>query len=343
MFGACRLLAAVALGVVAAGHCRAGDVPAHRIAVQVVPATVGQVQERLASYGTIEPRAGVDLSPQSAGHITAILFNDGDAVRKGQPLVRLDDRVARTQLQSAQAKSDLDRANLSRTLDLNAKGIKSASAVEEMRANLTGSMSSEKARQAQLDLMTVAAPFDGVLGPRRVEVGSFVQPGQTVVRLEDRTQLRVPFRVAEKLLPRLRRGCRVEAWADSLGSSKLVGTLTVIDPSAEPESRSILLRADFPEADGRAYSGLFVHVEVILAERQDALLIPQQAVLTSLSGAHVFRVEGGVARRTPIVTGAKQGDGIEVVSGLAPGDQVVVAGHFKLEDGAAVDAVPAPR
>jgi len=308
--------------------------------VEEAVATPGRIRSALLTYGVIEPLVGIDLAVQSPGQITAVLFKEGDRVQTGQPLVKLDDRTVKAELESAKAASLHDRTVLDRSMRLAEKGIKSTAAVDDSRTSLARSQASEQVRATDLSLMTVTAPFTGVIGPSKVGVGSFVSSGQKIAHLEDRSRLRVTFRLPERMLPLLHPGLAIEATAESIGSQVLKGVVTIVDTSSEPDSRAVLLRASFDNVEGAASPGLFVHINVILSERSDALLIPRQALVASLSGNFVYRIDHGVAHRVKVTLGEREGDSVEVVAGLKAGDHVVAAGQFKLEEGIAVETVP---
>lgn len=311
-----------------------------KAAVEVTTVTKGPIRTLHPSYGVIESQASVDLAAQTPGQVTRILFKEGDWVKAGQPLIKLDDRSVRAQLEAARAASDHDRALMERSMRLAQKGIKSKAAVEDSRTSLVRSQAEEQVRQADLSLMTVTAPFAGFVGPAKVEVGGFANAGQPLVHLEDRSRLRVTFRVAEKLLPQMRPGLPIEARADSIGPNPVKGTVIMVDPTVEPESRSVLVRAELSNAGANVYSGLFVHIGVVLAERADAVLVPKQALMSSLSGSYVYRVDQGVARRVKVALGEREGNMVEITGGLQPGDTIVAAGQFKLEEGMAVETTP---
>ncbi|MAD36181.1 MAG: efflux transporter periplasmic adaptor subunit [Tistrella sp.] len=313
--------------------------------VGVAKAGRGTAYDRLITFGTVEPVARIVLSPQSGGHVVAVLFREGEAVKQGQPLVRLDQRVAEAELASARATAALDAQNLKRDEELGRRGTKSRADIDQSRAAVAASRAALEVKQTQLDLLTLRAPIDGVAGTRKIEVGSFLSPGEEALTVEDRSRLRVTFRVSEKLLPRLKTGLPVTLSSQSLGPDPIQGRVTLVDPSIEPDSRSILLRAELTQAEigGRPiHPGLFVNVDLLLDSREGAVLVPRPAVMSSLSGDYVYVADNGKAVRRPVTIGA-EGDGgtVEIVTGLDAGTPVIVEGQFKVEDGMRIDPVPA--
>ncbi|HLO78361.1 MAG TPA: efflux RND transporter periplasmic adaptor subunit [Magnetospirillum sp.] len=327
-------------GAKPAANPAAAQVVVRKASVATAPVKLGPIRTVLTTHGIIEPLLEVDVAAQAPGKVMQVLFKEGETVKVGQPLIRLDERAIRAQLDAARATSDRDRTALERSMRLAQRGIKSSAAVDDSRTTLATSQANERSRTVDLSLMTITAPFAGTVGPAKVEMGSFVTAGQKVVHLVDRSRLRVSFRVAEKLLPQLRVGLPIEASAESLGDTVLKGAVTLLDPTVEPDSRSVLLRAEFEPVKGDVTPGLFVRVGVILRERPQVMLIPRQALMASLSGNYVYRVEDGKAKRVKVTIGEREGDWLEVTDGLAPADQVVAVGQFKLEDGMAVETTP---
>lgn len=233
-------------------------------------------------------------------------------------------------MDAARAASERDRTALERSLRLAKRGVKSEAAVEDSRSTLASSQANEQVRAVDLSMMTVTAPFDGIAGPSNVEVGSFVSAGYKIVHLVDRSNLRVSFRVAEKVLPKLHTGLPIEASAESIGAAILGGKVTLIDPTVEMDSRSVLLRADIDAAGRPITPGLFVRVNLILRERDNALLIPKQALMASLSGNFVYRIDNGAAHRVRVEVGEREDAGALFESGHR---QAAIAGHHRPRSG----------
>lgn len=314
-----------------------------RTAVEAVPVEAGTVRDELWSYGTLEPQQTVKIASQTAGSIDAILFKPGERVKAGQPLIRLDERIARARVEAAEAKAALTDENLQRASQLASRGLQTVANLDQARADSVAANASLRVEETQLKLLTLTAPFDGIVAPAEFDAGAYVSPGQTIVQLEDRSALRLVFRVSENELPKLKPGQPFTVMAASLGGRVLEGRVVYFDSSIETANRSVVVRGEIANADYAVMAGLFVRVRLLLGERPGTLLVPETAVMATLAGPYVFRVQDGVARRTPVKTGARQDGRIEVVSGLKAGEQVVVVGQFKLEDGVPVTVKTAAR
>jgi membrane fusion protein (multidrug efflux system) len=179
------------------------------------------------------------------------------------------------------------------------------------------------------------------MGLRKVSVGDFVDVGQDMVNLEQIDQLKADFRVAEIYLGALRRGQRIELTVDAFPSESFAGEVYAIDPLIDESGRSILLRARLPNPDGILRPGLFARVILVLNEREDAIQVPEQALVPQGQDQYVFRVVDGKALFTKVSVGVRREGMMEILEGLGPDDEVVTAGQLKIRDGAAVNPVAA--
>jgi membrane fusion protein (multidrug efflux system) len=167
-------------------------------------------------------------------------------------------------------------------------------------------------------------------------VGDYVKEGQDLVTLEDIAALKVDFRVPEQLLAALRPGQAVEMATDALPGRKYVATVDAIDPLVDQAGRAVLLRARLKNSDGQLRPGMFVRTRLIVAQRQNALTVPEEALVPVGADQFVYRIADGKAQRVKIRAGVRRGGAVEVLEGLAAGDTVVIAGQIKLRDGVAV-------
>jgi membrane fusion protein (multidrug efflux system) len=197
-----------------------------------------------------------------------------------------------------------------------------------------------KLAQARLEKMRLLAPFDGVVGIRNFSVGDYVKDGVDLVNLEDVRRLKADFRLPERYFGRVRVGQAVEISPDALPDLHVAGAVESVNPRIDSNGRSVEIRAVLPNADNRLRPGMFVRVRVILGDRNDALVLPEEAIVPSGSDFFVFKVLDGKAQRVRVSTGVRRDGRVEVASGLQPGDQVVVAGQVRLAvDGQAVRIV----
>ena len=304
--------------------------------VETVQAQTGTVTREITAVGTLRSNESVMVKPEIAGRIASIHFTEGEAVRQGARLVTLDDSVFKAELAQAEARLDLGRRNNARALELFERRVATARTRDEAVATLRTGEAEVALARARLEKTRINAPFSGVLGLRRVSVGDYVNPGQDIVNLEDIDPIKVDFRVPESALRLLREGQRIEVQVDAFPGQAFQGEVYAIDPQVDVQGRSVLARARLPNPERKLKPGLFARVALIVEQRENATIIPEQAIVPLEGRSAVFRVVDGMARLTEIETGQRRGGQVEVLSGLRPGETVVTAGQIKLRDGVPV-------
>lgn len=309
--------------------------------VEVVDVRPSAVQEDLQAVGSLRSNESVVLRPEVAGRIARIGFRDGEAVRRGQLIVGLDASVNEAEVAQARAEYELAQSNLRRTEDLARKNFISSSAQEQAASNVQVSAAKLKLAEARLAKMKIVAPFDGVVGIRNVSVGDYVKDGTDLVNIEDVGTLKVDFRLPERNVAQIRGGQPVEVTADALPNETFRGALEAINPRVDAAGRSLEVRAKLANPERKLRPGMFVRVRVIVGERANALLVPEEAIVPQGEDFYVFRVEEGNARRVKVKTGVRRDAKVEIVEGLAAGDKVVTAGMRLVRDGQPVKIVAA--
>ncbi|MBX3598882.1 MAG: efflux RND transporter periplasmic adaptor subunit [Rhizobiaceae bacterium] len=321
----------------------------------------------LEALGTVNANQGVNLTVETTGIVKDILFKANEKVQAGQILVQLDDAVERADLEAGRATAANNQLVLNRALELQQRGVGSQSTLDEARAAASASEAQVNRLQAILDQKQLKAPFSGTVGIPRVDDGQFLQPGTTVVTLQDLDTMRVDFTLPEQQLADLKIGQAIRLGPRDTQLS-FTGKVTGIDPRVDPSSRLVSVRGEVSNPDGRLTPGQFVQVRVLLDEQPNVIAVGQTAVVTSLYGDYAYVVrpaaeakqpaeqkpEGATAPATDapkadeakqpdlvavqvfVQTGKRSEGSIEVVSGLKAGDIVVTAGQNRLSNGAPV-------
>jgi membrane fusion protein (multidrug efflux system) len=326
-------------GPVAPG--RGGPPGGFAIPVETFTVVPGTIERRLTAVGSLRSGESVVIRPEVSGRVVEIGFAEGEPVQKGQVLVALDRSVNEAEVASEQAMLDLRRASFERQAELVRRGSGTKAAYDQAEAEMRQAEAAVALARARMSKLTIAAPFTGVVGLRNVSIGDFVELGDAIVNLEQIDPLKVDFRVAENFLAAVRVGQPIEITVDAFGKERFEGEVYAIDPLIDAAGRSIQLRASLANPDGRLRPGLFARVELVLAERTDALLVPEAALVPQGTAQLVFKVVDGKAVSTPVRPGIRREGMVEVVEGLAAGDVVVTAGQIKLRDGAPVQPVVA--
>ena len=309
---------------------------------------VGKVEAMTLSddaqaVGSLLARQSVVVRPEVSGRIARLGFSDGAVIKRGQVLVQLDDTLQAAQLQQAQAQASIAKTNLQRSRELVAQNFVSQSAVDQNAATLEVAQAQVALAQAQLAKMRILAPFDGVAGIRSVNVGDYVAAGADVVSLEDTATVNVDFRLPERFLARLKPAQAVEVTLDALPGRSFAGQVDAVDTQLDANGRSLLVRARLDNRQGVLRSGMFARVRIVFATRDNALVVPEEALVPQGGKQYLVKVvdapdgRGKVSRRIEARIGARIPGKVEILEGLAAGDTVVTAGQAQLMRG---DAVP---
>jgi membrane fusion protein, multidrug efflux system len=307
---------------------------------------VGRVErltltDDVQAVGSLRSRQGVMLRPEVSGRIARFGFDDGQRVRRGQLLVQLDDVLQQAQLKQAEAQAGIARTNLQRSRELVAQGFVSQSAVDQNVAALQVAEAQVALAQAQVARMRVLAPFDGLAGIRRVELGDFVKDGADLVSVEDIASMSVDFSLPERYLARVRTGQPVEVVLDALPGRQFKGRIEALDAAVDANGRALLVRAMVENPGALLKAGMFARPRVIFDVRDNALVVPEEALVPQGERQFVFTVIDGpggqkVSRRVEAQIGLRLPGKVELLGGVDAGDVVVTAGQSRLMRGEAV-------
>jgi len=317
----------------------AGPAGSSGIPVEVAAVRVGTVNRIVEAVGTLRANESIIVRPEVAGRITEIQFSEGQAVKQGAILVVLEDSISKAELAQAQARLGLSQTNYERMNSLQQQGLGSEQERDRTLSELRVSQAELALAQARLDKTTIKAPFDGVLGLRRVSVGDYVSVGQDLVNLLDIDPIKVDFRVPEVYLSEVQTGQPIEVRVDAFPDETFTGEVYALDPQVDINGRSIVVRALIPNEGGHLKPGLFARVELMVERRPNALLIPEDALVPQGDKQFVFRVVDGKATLTEVATGRHQEAEVEITQGLTADDRVVTGGQLKIRDGAPVTPV----
>jgi membrane fusion protein (multidrug efflux system) len=308
--------------------------------VRVEVATVKEIPfaRGLSAVGSLRSDESVVLRPEVVGRIQAIEFKEGQPVTRGQVLIRLDDSVPRAELAQARANLTLAQSHYRRAVELQGKGFVSQQARDESASTLKVQEAAVALAQARLDKMTISAPFAGIVGLRSVSVGDYVNQGQDLAPLEAIDPLKVDFRVPEMYLSKVRVGQQLTLRLDALPGQERQGQVYAVSPLVDAGGRSILLRATVANNDAVLRPGMFARVQ-LLFNQDKALVAPEAALSPSGETQYVYRVKDGKAERREVTIGERREGRVEILTGVAAGDQLVVAGIQRVTDGAAVNVV----
>jgi membrane fusion protein, multidrug efflux system len=334
-------LLAAAIACVVGAAAAAQDVKPAAIPVEAAKVVAAPLSEQVTAVGTLLSDEAVTVSSEIPGRLKEIHFKEGQPVEKGAPLFTLDDSVYRAQLADASAKLTLAEQTHKRTSQLFNSKYATAQSADETASNLAVSTAAVELARVQLEKAHIAAPFAGIVGLRNVSVGEYISAGQALVNLEAIDPVKADFRVPEKFLSAIRVGQTIRIKVDAFPGDNFEGKVYAIDPHLDVAGRSLLVRAVIPNADKRLRPGLFARVTVLLELKEAALSVPEQAIVPQGDSQYVFKIVDGKVKFTKVVIGTRREGRVEIVEGLALGDQVVTAGQLKIRDGVPVSVVDA--
>lgn len=305
----------------------------------------------IEAIGSANAINGVDLTVQVNGIVDKIEFTANQEVKKGTVLLQLENSIETADLVAAQAEAVLADQNLKRAETLRTRGVGAVSDVDTTAAAASAKKAAVAKMQAVLDQKTVTAPFDGVIGISKVDLGQYLTPGTVIGTLQETDKMRIDFSVPEQSLSSLKLGQPVKV-GPNMDSLKYNGTIVGIDPKIDPASRLVSVRAEVQNDEPRLTPGQFVQVRVELPQEDNILALPQTTIVTSLYGDYVYAVrpeqpkegekapEGQAAKQVAqqvfVKVGRRYGGVAEITDGLKAGDIVITAGQNRLSPGAAV-------
>jgi len=299
----------------------------------------------MTAIGTIEAVHGVMVSADLPGTVARINFDSGKAVREGEILVELDTRQERAQLASLEAQRDLAKVNFGRMQELVNAGVISRMDYDQATAQQKATEANVAEIRATIDRKTIRAPFSGILGIRKVNLGQYLPAGSPVVSNQSLNPIYVNVGVPQQAAAQVHVGRNLRVTTEDVAGKVFAGSVTAIDSEVDPTTRNIQVQATLSNPEGKLRPGMFVQVEMPLGASRSVIALPASAINYAPYGDSVFVITDlkdptgktyrGVRQHFVKVEGAR-GDQVAVISGLNPGEEVVTSGVFKLRNGAAV-------
>ncbi len=356
IFGGRTGASVLIVAVLAMGGCSAkeessnGHDPGHRgpdpgaasldartasVPVRVERVARRSISEFLRASGTLEAENEVDLVARAVGPITAIEVEEGESVRQGTLMARIDDREAQNQVAIATVTRDEAKLAFDRARTTREKGLVSQEAYDAALSSLQAAEAQLESAAIELAYTEIRAPFDALVAARHVRLSQYVTQGTPLFRISDFTPLLCPIEVPEKDLSRLHVGqparIRVEAFPDQ----DFLARVQRIRPTIDAATGTVTVTLEV-EGGGRLRPGMFASVFLHTNTHEDTLAIPRTALVLDSIGDTVYVRDGEVAARRNVRLGIREQDLVEILEGLAEGDEVVVLGQDGLSDGTPV-------
>ncbi|MGQ9672586.1 MAG: efflux RND transporter periplasmic adaptor subunit [Candidatus Aminicenantales bacterium] len=325
--------------------------------VKVFQVRKQKISEKLVYTGTLEAWQKINITPDVGGKIARIYVNEGDRVSKGQILAELDTQTVVLQLQQAEAALAVTRAryqdaqtNLERMERLRRENAVSEQQYEQVRlafeaakAQLDQAQAAVNLARHSLNVSIMKAPFSGVVASRNADVGDVINPmmgsfspTSGILTLVDFSRIKIRVDVSPGDIGRIEKGQPAILRVPTLPGEEFRGTVQVVNLAADPLTKKFGVEVAVENPQLVLRPGTFGEVTLEVSTHEDALVVPQKAILAN---SYVFIVENGKAVKRMVSLGLQNSLLVEITHGLAEGDQVVVEGNFGLEEGAAVEII----
>jgi len=331
-----------------------------------VPVEIADVKsetftQSITLTGIIGSDEEANISTKIPGRVTGVYADEGMTVNKGQTLATIDDlqlKIQKSQVQNQiivaqtnidtiklqlnDAERDLQRMEqLFKENAISQKQLESyqlklntlKNNYESAIKNLQVVKDNLKLIETQIDDCTIRAPFSGIIGIKNVDIGEIVTPGQVLMTLFNTNKLNVQIKVPENYLPEIKMGQDVIIEIDAANGRQIIGKVKKISGSPDPKTRMFIVYASLPGSPKDARPGMFVHAKIITRIKQNAIVIPQQAIFQENNKTFVYIVDANKAKKIEVVTGDNTDDTIEIISGLKPGEKVITSNLENLSQG----------
>lgn len=312
----------------------------HQRIVSVKTAVIAQAAfvDAIEAVGTARANEQVLITSKYSDLVDDISFQDGDVVKKGDILVRLNSREEAAKVKELEANLAESVAQLNRFQDLFTKKATSKSIVDQQEAKTKAISAQLLSAKIKLNDLTIKAPFSGMLGFREISLGALIDVGDVITSLDDLDVIKVDFAIPERYLTTVSVGQTIEATNIAYRAQVFNGTVTSIDSRIDSVTRTLKVRAKIPNSDHKLRAGMLLNINIIRNVEQ-ILQVPESAVIPIEDEHFVFVVEAGKALKKQFNISRRHHGFVEVLGGLGSGTEVVIEGALKLRDGSSVNVL----
>ena len=315
-----------------------GVKPIEAIPVEVISANNQTINANYAGTANLDAPNEAQVVAKSSGVMVQQIAEEGDYVRQGQVLARIDPARAQLEVQRSRATVNKLSNNFQRAQQLLAQKLISTESHDQIRFDLESARASLNLAQLELSYTNIVAPISGVIAQRMVKQGNLVTLNMPVYRIVNTQQLEAVMNVPEREMARIKRGMPVNMLVDAIPGQVFEGRVDRVSPVMDSGTGTFRVTSAF---DGMQVlrAGMFGRIEIVYDQRSNVLTIPRTALLDDESEAAVYVVRGNKAARMVIKTGYSNGEIAEVISGLKVGDKVITAGKVAVRDGSEVSVI----
>ncbi|MDU0352674.1 efflux RND transporter periplasmic adaptor subunit [Paraglaciecola aquimarina] len=290
------------------------------------------------ALGTANANESTTITAQTSDIVQSIYFDDGDIVKKGQLLLKLNDREEQARLNELDINLQEAKRQLKRIDNLAQLSVASKQLLDEQGARVKALKAQLEVAKTQLDELELRAPFGGLLGVRNVSVGALVEPGDLIVTLDDMSSIKVDFTIAEQHLPSVHSGQTVSATSVAYPGETFTGKISNIASRVDPITRAIQIRAVVDNKDLKLRPGMLLQLNV---QKQvlRTLVLPESALVPIEDKQFVFLLKDNIAEQREVTVGLRKPGIAQITEGITENDQVVVEGALRLKNGSQVNVL----
>ncbi len=308
-------------------------------AVEVVTLETRRVMSSISAVGSLLAGESAEIHPEIAGQIDSIQFSEGQAVKAGDVLVKMDSSLIETELAKANAALGVASAIFQREDKLKKTGFIATQQWDTSRADMQSAQAAADNARIQLEKTSIKAPFDGIAGLRDFSPGDYAEVGKMLTSVVSLNPLKIEFSVPEKNYAAIHPDQEITFSVDAFPGEKFKGTIYAIDPRINVENRNFTVKANIPNPDMRLRPGMYARIDVVTTARDNVVMVPEEAIVPQGDDSYVFLYDNGKASYRKISLGIRQTGFVEATDGVKAGDRVITAGLLKLKDGAPVKEV----
>ena len=309
------------------------------VPVETMTPVRGDVYAMYTGTAPIEAYAEADVIAKVAGEVRELLVEEGDEVKKGQVLARLDGERLRLELNESQARLRKLQRDYERNIDLKAKALISDGDFEKIKYEMEALEAAFNLASLELDYTQIRAPIDGVVAERFVKLGNTISEGNALFKVTSLDPLVAYLHVPEREYRHIDPGLPVGIEIDALADQTIVATVSRVSPIVDPQTGTFKITVEIVDKKRRIKPGMFGRIGVIYDVHEDALQIPRSSIIEDQGTASVFVIDGDRAIRRTVNTGYSNRGMVEITSGLQDGEQVITVGQTSLKQDSRVTVI----
>ncbi|MGL6123094.1 MAG: efflux RND transporter periplasmic adaptor subunit [Shewanella sp.] len=323
------------------------NMPEAQFPVTAISLVAQKWQPTIDAIGFVEPHQGVIIANEIAGRVSRISFDNGSRVEKGQMLTELDAKVERANLKGKMVQLPAAEADFKRLVKLYGQKSISKQDLDNSESKYLALQADIESLKATIERREITAPFSGLVGIRNINLGEYLQPGTSIVRLEDISTVKLRFTIPQTQLSQIAVGQKIHVYVDAYPEQPFEGDIAAIEPAVFYQSGLIQVQARIPNDNAKLRSGMFARVSILLPELKNQFVLPQTAINFTLYGNSIYSIENidengkklERVKQLNVTVLARNGNNALVSGDIKVGDRIVTSGQIRLSNNSKVTVV----